>query len=124
MLHETRYLLNWLCVVSGVNFLLAKMASSAKPSYVISQDGDVFTMRTETTFKTTEVKFKLNEEIDETTGDGRKCKVSITQSAANLIRYKSREHKLKLFNTHNILTISDCKTLFTDSFNTVIKRIK
>lgn len=56
--------------------VLRKMASTATPTTEISQDGDSWNIKTMTTFKTTEIKFKLGEEFDEVTADGRKCKVN------------------------------------------------
>lgn len=52
------------------------MAGVAKPNVTISINGDVITIKTESTFKNTEVSFKLGEEFDETTADDRKTKVS------------------------------------------------
>lgn len=52
------------------------MGNMAKPNLVIRvDDAGVISMKSESTFKTTEIKFKLNEEFDETTADGRKTKV-------------------------------------------------
>lgn len=52
------------------------MAGVAKPSVTISISGDVITIKSESTFKNTEISFKLGEEFDETTADDRKTKVS------------------------------------------------
>nr|XP_009503098.1 PREDICTED: fatty acid-binding protein, adipocyte-like isoform X1 [Phalacrocorax carbo] len=60
----------------GVGFATRKMAGVAKPSVTISINGDVITIKTESTFKNTEISFKLGEEFDETTADDRKTKVS------------------------------------------------
>lgn len=52
------------------------MGNMAKPNLVISvDDAGVISMKSESTFKTTEIKFKLDEEFDEITADGRKTKV-------------------------------------------------
>lgn len=57
---------------------LRKMGLMVKPDLVVSvDDNGVITMRSESTFKTVEVKFKLDEEFEETTADGRKTKVII-----------------------------------------------
>lgn len=54
------------------------MGAAAKPDLVVKvDDSGVITMRSESTFKTVEVKFKLGEEFDETTADGRKTKVPL-----------------------------------------------
>lgn len=47
-----------------------------KPTSIISVDGDQVTLKTQSTFKNTELTFKLGEEFDETTADDRKVKVS------------------------------------------------
>ncbi|XP_063448907.1 sodium/calcium exchanger regulatory protein 1-like [Mytilus trossulus] len=58
----------------GVGLVMRKMANMAKPTIEISVDGDTWTIKTITTIKTTEITFKLNEEFNETTADGRKVK--------------------------------------------------
>ena len=61
---------------AGVGFALRQVAGRAKPSLIISVDGDgTVTLKSQSTFKNTEIKFKINEEFDETTGDDRKTKV-------------------------------------------------
>lgn len=47
-----------------------------KPTVIISSEGDKVVIRTQSTFKNTEISFKLGEEFDETTPDDRNCKVS------------------------------------------------
>ncbi len=64
-------------LISGVGFATRQMGNMVKPNLVVSVDDDgVISMKSESTFKTTEIKFKLDEEFDETTADGRKTKVS------------------------------------------------
>lgn len=62
----------------GVGKVMAKLGSTAKPTIIISVDGDVWSVRTETTFKTHEIHFKIGEEFDETTADGRKVRTTCT----------------------------------------------
>lgn len=62
----------------GVGYALRKMAALAKPSTFISKKDDEWTIKTVATFKSTEIAFKLGQEFDETTGDGRKMKTTIT----------------------------------------------
>lgn len=59
---------------------MRKAGSLAKPVVEIKQDGDYFIIKTTTTFKTSEIKFKLGEEFDETRMDGSSCKVSLLES--------------------------------------------
>lgn len=78
-----------------------------KPNLVISvDDAGVISMKAESTFKTTEIKFKLNEEFDETTVDGRKTKVGKFLSLCKLFFFH--------FNlTAPLTTQHDFQTVFT-----------
>lgn len=62
----------------GVNAMLRKVAgaAAAKPHVEIRQDGEQFYIKTSTSVRTTEINFRIGEEFDEETLDGRKCKVS------------------------------------------------
>lgn len=61
------------------------MAGVAKPNVTISINGDVITIKSESTFKNTEISFKLGEEFDETTADDRKTKVSLKMAFSKYI---------------------------------------
>lgn len=52
-----------------------------KPTTIIAIEGDVITLKTVSTFKSTEINFKLGEEFDETTADDRKVKVHLSSNA-------------------------------------------
>ena len=58
-----------------MGFATRKVAGMAKPTLIISVNGDVVTIRSESTFKNTEISFKLDQEFDEVTPDDRKVKV-------------------------------------------------
>lgn len=60
---------------TGVGMALRKMGNMAKPTLIITIDGDKVVLKNSSTFKTTEISFKLGEEFDETTADGRNVKV-------------------------------------------------
>ena len=62
----------------GVNFFLRKAATVSTPQMEITQDKDTWNIKTSTTLKTMELKFKLNEEFDETTPDGREVRTLVT----------------------------------------------
>merc|ERR1712168_730304 len=47
--------------------------------------GDTVTVKTQSTFKNTEINFKLGEEFDETTADGRKVKSVVSTDGAKLV---------------------------------------
>lgn len=61
--------------VPGVGFATRQVGNVTKPTVIISQDGDKVVIRTQSTFKNTEISFKLGEEFDEATVDDRNCKV-------------------------------------------------
>lgn len=54
---------------------MRKMGNAATPTVEITEEDGTFTLKTITTFKTTEIKFKIGEEFEETTADGRVVKV-------------------------------------------------
>lgn len=72
---------------TGVPFATRQVGNVTKPTIVISQDGDKIVVKTLSTFKNTEISFKLGEEIEETTADDRKVKVGISW-------YNSVKHQL------------------------------
>merc|ERR1712098_278728 len=60
-----------------VSFLLRKAATVSTPVMEISEDAGTWTIKTSTTLKTMELKFKLDEEFDETTPDGREVSAKV-----------------------------------------------
>merc|ERR1719228_1535493 len=58
------------------------MGNKATPVVDIAQEGDTYSLKTTTTFKTTEIKFKIGEEFEETTADGRVVKATITEDGS------------------------------------------
>ena len=55
--------------------VMRKMGNAATPTVEITLEDGTYSLKTITTFKTTEIKFKLGEEFEETTADGRTVKV-------------------------------------------------
>merc|ERR1712179_137872 len=62
----------------GVGFILRKAALASTPVMIIKEDGGQWTMITKTTVKSIELKFRLGEEFEEDTTDGRHCKTVVT----------------------------------------------
>ncbi|KFO80252.1 Fatty acid-binding protein, heart, partial [Cuculus canorus] len=58
----------------GVGFATRQVAGLTKPTTIIEVQGDKITVKTQSTFKNTEISFKLGEEFDETTADDRHVK--------------------------------------------------
>jgi len=70
----------------GVNIAMAKIGSAAKPTLIISVDGDTWTLKSETLLKNTKTEFKLGVEFDETTADDRKMKTTFTLDGNKLVQ--------------------------------------
>nr|KAB1091164.1 lipocalin/fatty-acid binding family protein [Acinetobacter baumannii] len=70
----------------GVGMVMRKLGASSKPTVEITQDGDTWSIKTVTTFKTTEIKFKLGEEFEETRMDGSIVKTVVTLDGNKLVQ--------------------------------------
>ncbi|XP_075884389.1 fatty acid-binding protein, adipocyte-like [Nelusetta ayraudi] len=78
----------------GVNLALRKMGIAAKPDLVVSvNDSGVITVKSQSTFKNIDVTFKLDEEFDETTADGRKTKTVFTLDNGKLVQLQKWDGK-------------------------------
>lgn len=61
---------------TGVGFATRQVGNRTKPNLILCVDDQGFIcMKSQSTFKTTEIKFKLNEPFEETTADDRKTTV-------------------------------------------------
>nr|XP_014706495.1 fatty acid-binding protein 9-like [Equus asinus] len=69
----------------GVSDTLRNLAGLAKPRIIISADGAMVNIKTESSLKNTEISFKLGEQFDETTADNRKVKSIITLHGGSMI---------------------------------------
>ncbi|KAK9403199.1 myelin P2 protein-like [Crotalus adamanteus] len=70
----------------GVGLATRKFGNLAKPKTIISMKGDEVTIRTESAFKNTQITFKLGQEFQETTADGRKTKTVVTLEKGALVQ--------------------------------------
>ncbi|XP_051948672.1 fatty acid-binding protein, heart-like [Xyrauchen texanus] len=77
----------------GVGFATRQVGGMTKPTTIISMEGDVITLKTVSTFKSTEINFKLGEEFDENTADDRKCKSLVTLDGSKLVHVQKWEGK-------------------------------
>ncbi|XP_060099565.1 fatty acid-binding protein, adipocyte-like [Heteronotia binoei] len=100
----------------GVGFANRKMAGVAKPNVIISCNGDVMTIRTESTFKNTEISFKVGEEFDETTADDRKVKSLVTLDNGSLNQLQKWDGKQTTINRK----IADGKLIVECTMNNVV----
>merc|ERR1712063_108969 len=67
-----------------VNFLLRKAATVPTPVMEITEDAGTWTIKTSTTLKTMELKFKIGEEFEESTPDGREVTALVTHEGNKL----------------------------------------
>ncbi|XP_012518654.1 PREDICTED: fatty acid-binding protein, adipocyte [Propithecus coquereli] len=65
----------------------------AKPNMIVSVNGDMITIKSESTFKNTEISFKLGQEFDEVTADDRKVKSTITLDGGVLVHVQKWDGK-------------------------------
>lgn len=72
----------------GVNFALRQIGKRTSAREEIKQDGDIWTLDIFSTFKNAHLKFKLGEEFDETTMDGRNVKSIINIEDEKLVHYQ------------------------------------
>ncbi len=63
---------------AGVGFAVRQVGNRTKPNLIVTVDDQgIVCLKSQSTFKTTEIKFKLNEPFEETTADDRKTRVSV-----------------------------------------------
>ncbi|KAL5274690.1 FABP5 family protein [Megaselia abdita] len=77
----------------GCNLILRKMGNSVTPTVDLKKDGDVYTFTTSSTFKTSSFSFKIGEEFDEETLDGRKVKTICTFDGDNKLIQEQKGDK-------------------------------
>ncbi|XP_040287762.1 fatty acid-binding protein, adipocyte-like [Bufo bufo] len=77
----------------GVSFMLRQARRHLKPDVIISENKDQWSIKTLSTSKNTELKFKLNEEFDEITAEGRKVKTKMTFENGVLIQKQTWDGK-------------------------------
>ena len=70
----------------GVGLLTRKIGATTKPNVRLEKNGDEWTFTTTSAIKTQSFKFRLNEEFDEETLDGRKVRTTITLDGNKLVQ--------------------------------------
>lgn len=70
---------------TGVGFVLRKLANSVKSTIELKQEGDLYTLTMSSPVRTFSFSFKLNEEFDEESMDGRKVKSTVTRERNKFI---------------------------------------
>ena len=77
----------------GVGMALRKMGAIAKPDCIITSDGQNLTVKTESTFKTTQFSCKLGEKFEENTADGRKTQTVCSFENGVLVQHQEWDGK-------------------------------
>merc|ERR1712215_117742 len=72
----------------GVGLITRKLANQSYPGVTWKKEGEQYTMTAESLVTTSVLKFKLGEQIEELTGDGRKVLTTMTQTAPNTVRHE------------------------------------
>ncbi|XP_056336186.1 fatty acid binding protein 4a [Danio aesculapii] len=78
----------------GVGFATRQVGNRTKPNLVVCVDEQgLICMKSQSTFKTTEIKFKLNEPFEETTADDRKTTTVMTVENGKLVQKQTWDGK-------------------------------
>uniref|UniRef100_A0A8C2E1L9 Fatty acid binding protein 7, brain, a n=1 Tax=Cyprinus carpio TaxID=7962 RepID=A0A8C2E1L9_CYPCA len=96
----------------GVGFATRQVGNVTKPTIVISHEDEKVVIKTLSTFKNTEISFKLGEEFDETTADDRHVKSTVTLEGDNLVHVQRWDGKETMF----VREIKDGKMVMTLTF--------
>uniref|UniRef100_A0A2D4PL62 Cytosolic fatty-acid binding proteins domain-containing protein n=1 Tax=Micrurus surinamensis TaxID=129470 RepID=A0A2D4PL62_MICSU len=100
----------------GVGFATRQVGNVTKPTVIISQEGDKVAIRTQSTFKNTEISFKLEEEFDEVTADDRNCKSVVSMDGDKLVHVQRWDGK----ETNFVREIKDDKMVMTLTFGDIV----
>lgn len=77
---------------TGVGFMLRKIGARVTPTIELKKNtDDTYTLSTSSTFKNTDITFKLGQEFDEETLDGRNVKSVITLDGNTLVQKQGGE---------------------------------
>lgn len=97
--------------------VMRKMGMAASPVVYLTQDGDTYTYTSESSMKTTKCTFKLGEEFEEETADGRKVKSVMALNGNVLSQDQFGEHPTKIVRE---FTETECVT--TISYNDIVSK--
>ncbi|XP_007952320.1 fatty acid-binding protein, heart [Orycteropus afer afer] len=100
----------------GVSFATRQVGNMTKPTTIIKVNGDLITVKTQSTFKNTEINCKLGVEFDETTADDRKVKSTMTLDGGKLVHVQKWNGQ----ETTLVRELSDGKLILTLSHGSVV----
>merc|ERR1711997_160819 len=76
--------------VLGVGLVTRKLGNKSSPTVTITEEAGEFIFKQESLVKTSEIKFKIGEEFDELTADGRKVKSLMTLKAPTVMVHEMK----------------------------------
>lgn len=85
----------------GVGLVVRKMGNAVSPVIELTQNGDEYTLTSQSTFKNTAITFKLGEEFEEETPDGRTVKTVITQDGNKLVQVQKGQKETTIIREFN-----------------------
>jgi len=91
------------------------MGNSLSPTVEVTLEGDTYTLTTTSTFKTSAISFKLGDEFDEETLDGRKVKSIITLDGNKLTQEQKGDKPTTIvreFNDDELITVRTIYCLY------------
>merc|ERR1712083_43593 len=74
----------------GVGLLTRKLGNKSSPTITITEDNGEYTFKQESLVKTSETKFRIGEEFEELTPDGRKVISKMTVTAPNVMVHEMK----------------------------------
>lgn len=81
--------------------LVKTAAKTLKPTFEVATDGDSYIFRSLSTFKNTEIKFKLGEEFEENRADGKKVKTVINRDGNKFTQTQFGDKEVKIVRDFN-----------------------
>ena len=69
----------------GVGLVTRKLGNKSSPTITVTEENGLYTFKQESLVKTSEIKFKIGEEFEEVTADGRKVMSKMTLTAPNVM---------------------------------------
>ncbi|KAJ6641298.1 Fatty acid-binding protein, muscle [Pseudolycoriella hygida] len=101
----------------GVGMVLRKVGNTIHPIIFLEQDGDEFTYYSQSTFKNFETKFKLGEEKEQETADGRKVLTTYTFDGNTLTQVEKCKK-----NSVIVRVFSDTEMVATSTYGDVTSK--
>lgn len=76
---------------TGIGMVTRKLTNNVSPVVELVKNGDFYELSSNSTFKNSKISFKIGEEFDEETPDGRKVKSFITQDGNKLVHIQKTD---------------------------------